>query len=162
MLDDVLAKVEQIDTQRNELSKELFTLIKEEIVSVLEKYTEFIAIRWTQSVPSFNDGEPCTFSVDNAQYVTNEIVSNNYDEYDETVEINEEVYKLFESEGSWNSELKQIVYPTPESKEKADILYKIDNVLYAIEDLLEEQFSSNAEVIVTRDSLIINDYSCGY
>ena len=162
MLDDVLAKVEQIDAQRDELNKELFTLIKEEIVSVLDKYPEFIGIRWTQSVPSFNDGEPCTFSVDNAQYVTNEIVSDNYDEYDETIEINEEVYKLFESEGDWDSELKQIVYPTPEAKEKADILDKIDNVLFTIQDLLEEQFSSNAEVIVTRDSIIVNDYSCGY
>ena len=165
MLDDVLAKVEQIDAQRNELNKELFTLIKDEIVSVLEKYPEFIAIRWTQSVPSFNDGDPCVFSFDEAHYVTNEDASLKEDfdfDYSETVDIEGCLYKLYESEGNWDYELKERVYPTSEAKEKANKLSEINKVLYTIQGLLEEQFGSNAEVIVTRDNIIVNDYSCGY
>ena len=51
MFDTLLEKVNEINIQRNDLNKKLFNTIKQEIVSVLDKYPEFIAIRWIQYVP---------------------------------------------------------------------------------------------------------------
>ena len=165
MLKDVLAKVEQIDSQRKELNKELFNLIKKEIISVLDKYPEFIGVRWTQSVPAFNDGDPCVFSLDEAYFVTSKDVSEveGYD-YDScnTVEINEKLYLLYESESSWDYKLSKRIYDSLEAEEKENTLKTINKVLYTIKDLLETEFGSNAEVIITKDSIIVNGYSCGY
>lgn len=163
MLDTLLEKVNEINIQRNDLNKELFNTIKQEIVTVLDKYPEFIAIRWTQYVPSFNDGEACRFSVKEPEYVSStELSDEEAEEEDYIVEIADSVYPIAESESTWDSKLREYVYPTSETKEKADFLSNISKVLYNIEDLLEEQFGENAEVIITRDEIIVNSYDCGY
>ena len=150
MLDTLLEKVNEINIQRNDLNKKLFNTIEQEIVSVLDKYPEFIAIRWIQYVPSYNDGEACRFTLHEPKYVSStelsdeEAKAENY-----TVEIADKVYRIVdvESKSTWDSKLR---------------LLNISNVLYNIEDLLEEQFGENAEVIITRDEIIVNGYNCGY
>ena len=150
MLDTLLEKVNEINIQRNDLNKKLFNTIEQEIVSVLDKYPEFIAIRWTQYVPSYNDVEACIFTLHEPEYVSStelsdeEAKAENY-----TVEIADRFYRIVdvESKSTWDSKLR---------------LLNISNVLYNIEDLLEEQFGENAEVIITRDEIIVNGYDCGY
>jgi hypothetical protein len=150
MLDTLLEKVNEINIQRNDLNKKLFNTIEQEIVSVLDKYPEFIAIRWIQYVPSYNDVEACIFTLHEPKYVSStelsdeEAKAENY-----TVEIADRVYRIVdvESKSTWDSKLR---------------LLNISNVLYNIEDLLAEQFGENAEVIITRDEIIVNGYDCGY
>ena len=150
MLDTLLEKVNEINIQRNDLNKKLFNTIEQEIVSVLDKYPEFIAIRWIQYVPSYNDVEACIFTLHEPEYVSStelsdeEAKAENY-----TVEIADRVYRIVdvESKSTWDSKLR---------------LLNISNVLYNIEDLLAEQFGENAEVIITKDEIIVNGYDCGY
>ena len=94
--------------------------------------------------------EACIFTLHEPKYVSStelsdeEAKAENY-----TVEIADRFYRIVdvESKSTWDSKLR---------------LLNISNVLYNIEDLLEEQFGENAEVIITRDEIIVNEYDCGY
>lgn len=169
MFETLQQQISELDNQK----RQLLTTIQNEIVGVLDKYPEFIAIRWTQYSYINCDGESCTFSLNEPEYyvsdrhLTPEYVSSKQlakeelEDYEESViEIQGSYYPLYEVDCSWDSVTREYVYSTPEEMEKSDILSKIYDALYSIEDLLEEQFGKQAEVIVTKKEIIVNSYNC--
>lgn len=153
MFESLLAKVREINTQREQLSKELFELIKKEIVSILKKYPEFIGIRWTQYVPGYNDGDTCFFTINEPEFISS--ISSDKQSF---VQIGENYYPIVDLIKEWDSDKKKYIYPDPIEEDKVNTLNKITQVIYTIEDLLEEQFGSNAEVIITKEEIIVNTY----
>ena len=62
MFETLQQQISELDNQK----KQLLTTIQNEIVGVLDKYPEFIGIRWIQYIPSFNDREPIVETPDDA------------------------------------------------------------------------------------------------
>jgi len=52
-------KKEQLEQQLSEDKKTFFEFVK----TFFEEHSEVTAIRWRQYTPSFNDGDPCEFTV---------------------------------------------------------------------------------------------------
>lgn len=94
---------------KNLLKKEGKKLLEQEFQEVFNLIPDLYAISWTQGTPSFNDGDPCYFSVDEIfAYKSND----NYEE-DSAWDIPEDQSKslddLVRAFGQ-NEELLEIIY----------------------------------------------------
>jgi hypothetical protein len=165
MFEDVYKKINEIDTQRKKLNEELFVLIKQQICSTLDKYPEFIGIRWIQYIPSFNDGDPCTFTMDDPGYIVKKDNESNYSSFDTVIEIGKEEYSVvtkWEFNCEWDNETNKRIYTNTIDEDKVKLLSVIYSALQTVEEECQKQFGDNAEVIILRDRVIVNDYDCGY
>jgi len=123
-------------------SKTVFT----EVVKYLfETYPILESFSWDQYTPYFNDGEPCYFSV------------NTY-----SVEINDKPYICeYHLEKALNDRLKGIIsvdeYTDLEIKKALS-----DDIIQLLKtignDNLESMFGDHAKVIVTKDSVVVEEY----
>ena len=41
----------------------------EAAMSMFERFTNLESVKWTQGTPSFNDGDPCTFRINECKYL---------------------------------------------------------------------------------------------
>lgn len=160
MFEELQAKIDEVDNKRKQLNEELFTLIKQHIFSTLDKYPEFVGVRWTQYIPAFNDGEPCVFRVCEPSYLVEVDEDDDEGEWIEIDDSNYEVIDSYSFDYSWNGDSR--VYKNAADKEKVELLRAIYSALQTVEDECQEQFGNNAEVIILHDRVIVNDYDCGY
>jgi hypothetical protein len=137
---------------------------------LFEKHPELHIISWKQYVPSFNDGDPCTFSmhdqcvngVTESGYNSDDDMTDYLNEDDNTgvlekVEaFQEAASKVIESvEYAKHEETLAAAYPW-----FADV-FKFLNAFTPGD--YESMFESNAEVHITRDEGVISsEYYCGY
>lgn len=107
-----------------------------------EEHPEARAARWNQYTPGFNDGDPCTFRVNDLEIQTKEPSQEDQDE-----DFDEDSF-----EGSYK--LK--------GKLKGDV-EEIESAMHSNEDVLETVYGDNVQVTFTRDGKFkVEDYDCGY
>lgn len=107
--------------------------IKAELKGFFEKFPEVACITWTQGTPSFNDGDPCYFSVHEPRVILK-------DEDDDEEE--RDSYDLREKNPALAKAVDEI-YSTFES----------------LEDVLEDVFGNGSRVKVEADGKVdIDDY----
>ena len=115
-----------------------------------------VGIMWEQYTPSWNDGEPCEFSVRDPKVTTNEVVAQAWldgTEPDMEVAYPDDDYEYDEYEyEQWSTH--------PDGKHVNDIVIPVDHAKY--EDALRSKFGNNIKVIVTPDRVVTEDYDCGY
>lgn len=118
-------------------------------------------IAWTQSIPSFNDGEPCVFSVDEIFVTFEPLVENMTDwngDYLEDYEDDEDNY------GIWESNFYDFSggYQDRRLKQGREMAIEITNFIYGNQDLMEKLFGSNSSILVTPEEIKVQEYYCGY
>ena len=120
------------------LDKDGVNLIGKMFQKVLKK-CHGIAVYWNQYVPSFNDGEPCRFSVGDFYVIDN----TDYEEIGGSAYA----YDVLDSDG----EIKEDLTITDEQHtELCEIFSKLDDYL------LETVFGSNAEIIIDSEKVTVN------
>lgn len=109
--------------------------IKLECKKFFDDHPEILAIRWTQYTPTFNDGDPCVFSVSEPMFK----FRNEEDDEDEYLEDGfQHVYR-------------------PEIPAYKDC-QALCNLFTEAETVLELVFGDNVTVTVTREAIRIEDY----
>jgi len=141
--------------------REFQTRARAEISKMFEKFWELNpginAVVWTQYAPYFNDGEPCTFSVNDCAF-TNAIEPEDLDQ------IRWEDYDG-EKEGIWAASSWSLTYlkkqgfnPEGINKESMKALSKM-LCNSAFEGPMLGMFGDDNRVIATRDGFQVEDYS---
>lgn len=127
------------------------------------------AIRWNQYTPYFNDGEECTFSVNELEIKFAEDISGAGDHAadQESEDDDEDSNEEFHSFGEYGDDITEylnkrtdvINFKDVAHLEKVvDACYKIHGRLGAMEDTLKAVFGDHVEVTVTRDGIETESY----
>lgn len=112
---------------------------------VFEKHPNFRAIGWKQYVPSFNDGEPCEFTMD----TDFQVVINDPEKINDNL-TDEEIHDL---------RIRDFGWPKLDPEMEKDICDAF-NLISA--DISETVFGSDVQIVITRSKITANSYSCGY
>lgn len=156
-----------------ELSQEKIQLACKDF---FEKNPKVLAFAWTQYVPGFNDGDPCTFRVGELAVLYSrdalEVEPNavhwktkepaTIDLWDEDP-TEEQIMEFSNHElGNEDSEynIPQYGRVKPEFQAQADAMWDLWCMFN--EDMLESIFGSDAHVVITPNNIVVNEYDCGY
>jgi hypothetical protein len=144
---DLLTKREELQAKMKSLKQEMTDLGKSyfesESVKVFEEFPNLQSFSWTQYTPYFNDGDECTFGVNDWFNVT--YVGDEDPDYDE--EDNEIYYS------NWQKK------PVEEFTDEEKLAYTLHNlVTFAEDETMKEMFGDHVRVIVSRDGVEIEEY----
>ena len=138
-----------VEGVRNNGLKELFKEIFET--------SDIKGIAWTQSIPSFNDGDPCVFSTGEIYFTfepLNPAMENwggaYLDDDPEHGNWGESLYDF--SEGYINRTVQPVKEATVEVRE----------FIRSNQDLIKKLFVYNAANLITPEEIKVQEYSCGY
>jgi hypothetical protein len=120
-----------------EISREAKSKGKKEIKAHLDeifaKFPDITGVRWRQYTPYFNDGDPCEFSVREAEVKINETGGDNDD--------------------GWE-------YSLPDKHKASKAIRDFSNLIQStgMSDVMETVFGDHVEVIVTPKEVVVEDY----
>lgn len=147
-LQDISKKQKELDDFIQEHGKKA---LSDSLSEFLNKYADVKCVKWTQYSPHFNDGDPCTFSVNEPELFFND--NEGAEEEDEDDEN--------EGYSSWrlgyckekNQENSSKI--TDEMIKDFDILSKLicDN-----EDVCESVFGDGYEITATKEGITAKEY----
>lgn len=160
------------------LREEIKTQLETELTGVLQEYINrvpgLLAVHWTQGTPSFNDGDPCHFSVGEPTYIFEAASADprllNYKPYYNKSEarVPEPLVDLL---GNWSdSDLEKVfevplntaaLSVEPWSLPKIEGPQVIQEVLNQVADFMEDVYGGNVEVLVSRTAIAITDADMG-
>ena len=150
-LSETRTKINELKNELVQPSYEIFTDLQKEIFT---KYPELESFSWSQYTPYFNDGDTCIFSA-NTSYIK---INDEYAEDSNWINKNNVV-----DWGKWNNSTKvyegRVEEPNNLYNEKlANAHDEIVNFLsYFDDDFYLSKFGDHAEIIITKDSLTIED-----
>jgi hypothetical protein len=103
--------------------------------------------------------------MDDPGYIVKKDNESNYSSFDTVIEIGKEEYSVvtkWEFNCEWDNETNKRIYTNTIDEDKVKLLSVIYSALQTVEEECQKQFGDNAEVIILRDRVIVNDYDCGY
>ncbi len=160
LIEEISEEIKRFDERKKELANKLNAEIGNIVKEALKDSKKIDGIRWVQYIPSFNDGDPCEFTI-------GEIIAYQKDENGEMPE-EFDMYSL--SWYNWRAKYgdqyaKEIAAETPEfDKAEFDIYIKLESLMESIPyDIMEEMFGSNAEITITKEGEVKqSEYYNGY
>lgn len=164
---ELKARLDKMNKIRDDLKKAEKAASKD-IMDVLKKMMAdnplIVGLKWQQYTPSFNDGEPCVFSISGPFIKFDEKISgagdNDADEEQENggfLDANYDIDDDFYKKKSDIFNFKEI----KELKKTVKDVCAVYSHLEAMDTQLQEMFGDNIEVIVTKDGVETEDYDCG-
>jgi hypothetical protein len=138
--------------------KESQQLLHTVFSSFLDACPSVKAVYWTQYAPSFNDGDPCVFSVHTVMFsnATDEkALADAMDEEDLSDHLTEDGKEVVALE-TWSSRLSEF-FPKDECKALESFISSS-----TMKGAMEAIFGSSVSVIATKEGFRAEDYECGY
>lgn len=148
--------IQKVLDKTRELQEEIKSVgqssIKEVFVSLFEQFPQIQSIRWTQYTPHFNDGEPCTFNVNDPEvsFEAGTLLAKKherrgeYPDADETAD-EDEYYD------TWGFSVQQ--------KDVSEAVGGLYTVMQEIEQVMQAIFGDGSQITVTRNGEIeVEDY----
>jgi hypothetical protein len=159
----VLKETEQAQKLVNDNSKKTLKMLKELIHST----PEVLAIRWSQYIPGFNDGEPCEFSINDLEIKFNPeyLPVNTETTYNDRGEEEEDDHFVSGDyiDDFFNHQMDVInVEEISRLEKKVQLFYDMHNALSSHQDTLRTMFDDNSQITVTREGIQKEKYDCGY
>lgn len=115
------------------------------------------AVRWHQYIPSFNDGDPCTFTL-------GEVYVKLVDGDEEAGEYEDgfiDGYNMYD--GHWDESRRNYIRtPQPGFEVLYPALDKLGDAMGHFELFLQTNFGDNAEITATKTGFEVGYYDCGY
>ncbi len=143
-LESISKKTEEFNAMQREYHKKVRDGFKDVIKEFFEAYPNVNTIFWNQYAPGFNDGDPCTFNV-------NEIGMSDLtrDQLCEAGITNpDSVPASIDLDGDDTFEPK---VDAELGTEAYSAFNKITYMIYANEDMMEDLFDGNAAVVLDKD-----------
>lgn len=165
------ARLDKLDKIRKDLQSEEKTTSKE-IMEVLKKMMAdnplIVGVRWRQYTPSFNDGEPCEFTVDGPYIKFVDKVSGAGDK------VSDQDNEDGEGGGGYLStdyeidkdffEKRADIFNFKDMKTLKKTVKDVCAVYSSLMDMdrpLIDMFGVGTEITVTKDGVETEDYDCG-
>lgn len=133
------------------LANELKDKLHKSFSDVFELNPKIKAVSWTQYTPYFMDGDTCTFSINEVNFLTfiPQYPREDYSDFtDDEENVTEEDFAV-------NSYKLHTVGLTPEG---IDALKRFNTFINNNEDLMEEAFGDHVHILMTVDHLEIEEY----
>jgi len=86
---------DELTQAREEYQKNAKKVFKEALKEFFDAYPDVAAVKWTQYAPYFNDGEPCTFGVNEPELAYVDNADEFLQDYEDESEAAEKIGKLF-------------------------------------------------------------------
>ena len=169
---ELKARLNKIDKIRSDLQKAEKTASKD-IMDILKKMmvdNPLIAgVMWQQYTPSFNDGEPCTFSTHGPFIRFDEKISGAGDKTVDDEDEDEDGVAKGYMDASYDLDedfydKKADIFNFKEIKAlKATVkdVCKVYSHLEAMDSCLQDMFGDGVQVFVTKDGVETEEYDCG-
>jgi hypothetical protein len=148
------ALTEELTAFKATFQEKAKTAIEATFKEFFVKFPEVSRIYWTQYTPYFNDGDPCTFSVNGVSiYLTKEgraqFGLDPEDEGDEDDDGDEggDLYSL----SIWDRNAKETRYISPRAEELYSAVKEIDKGMQGVEDALEVIYGDHVQVTIRRN-----------
>jgi len=167
------ATISQLVQDLNQIKKTGSKVIKESFKKFIKDYPFIKKLVVTGSTPSFNDGDPCTFSLHEFQIFLDlkkadkaivEAIKAEFHLSDEDLEMAED--EDFAEENEYNGDLgilEDMKSSLPEEyRNMLRELTKLESDCNSIEDLMQSTFGSNFKLVITSKGIDVQDYDCGY
>jgi len=135
---------------------------KEEVKNLFQAVPKLKVVKWNQFIPSFNDGDPCTFKMTDIVY-SNCPDHSKISGYGEIEDMDEDEYE--EAFGEfWATDSSSLKVDSDLSPEEVETVKAFDKVIssYTMHDVLEATFGSDATVTCTPEEVFTEEYYCGY
>lgn len=102
------------------------------------------AIVWNQYTPYWNDGEECTFRVDEVYFVTSDLTEEQIDDICSAYDVEDD--EQYTTVNSYDK------------SELADVCIKFSRLIEYNSHLMKEVFGDHALVILTKDASTVKEY----
>jgi hypothetical protein len=144
------------------------------VTSFLESHPEVAALRWSQYTPSFNDGDPCTFTMNDIELSLKPEETDATDTSDEESqgegadeeeqdEDDEDYEDEDEDEDDEDEDYGDFVSHYRLRDERPTLSEALARLNRAVDyDIFESAFGDGVEVTATREGFNISEYDCGY
>lgn len=136
MLNELADKVKEA---RKEYNAEAKKYLDKAIKDLFIKHPELYAVKWNQYTPHFNDGEPCTFSVHELEYLLKKEVV----DLEDDIDVDEDYEWLGRAEGELYESLSALSH----------FIEDVDN-----EQILASLFGDGVSVVATENGIETEDY----
>lgn len=148
---EILSSLEEIKKIKENIQANIENLILKEAVAINKDYPEVVQISWTQYTPSFNDGDPCVFSIGKVGF------------------FDQKALDAFEEEeggeiSGYHIEEYDISYDLPDGPMK-DRLYNFSNLVHELDDFIGAAFGTwgaQIDIDLKSGELTVSEYDCGY
>lgn len=143
---ELVEKQSALKKQYREEGKKLFSVLVKEF---FDKFGDEVkAFAWTQYTPYFNDGEPCTFGINDIWHITNKAYERiKTDEERDLLE--ESIYEWDECSGDDDNKL---------SENANAIFNEITTFIYQNDEIIQELFGDGVQVTCTKEGIETQDH----
>ncbi|MBD2201808.1 hypothetical protein H6G33_10655 [Calothrix sp. FACHB-1219] len=173
-LDNTIDKsLNEIKLAQEAIGKSVLELVVKQVRDVIEYLPDsIVGITWTQYTPFFNDGDPCTFRVNDPQWITkaeeninnifNEWVLETIDKYGEDVIQVEGIVEQYILLDTWSCFYQYLnnerMFFSPDKEQLFNILQDIEAALSRIESYLEDEMGGHSEIYIFKDKIVVEEY----
>jgi len=151
---ELTAKIAAKRAELDALQKKFIETLKSEFALATKFFFEETGVQaviWNQYTPSFNDGEPCTFSLGDAVFVMHDFDSN------ELQSAND-----YEDDDLYGT-IPYSTFLDTNDHELSGACKSFNELLSSLSDVLESMFGSyGTTVYLTKDGTFEAEYDCGY
>lgn len=148
---------------RKEFQQQAQDAFKEVVKELFEKNTGLGLVTWTQYTPYFNDGEECTFSINEAYFSnatdTEDIEYGEYQGDDDTLWSTDSIVTHLTGGASWDKETTVKVQATEGLN--LESIREFMSILNSpeMEDIFRAMFGDHVKVVLTRKGIEVDEYS---
>lgn len=159
--DQLIEEQRELAKRFQETAQELF---KETTKEFFDKNPAIKAVGWTQYTPYFNDGEPCTFSVNDAWFSNAE--GEDLEDISRWGEYEGENEKVFCCEGymlastsDYGKKYRDEVHSKAEGAIDLEVLANFNRMIQCeeMEKIMLAMFGDHATIVATRDGFDVNE-----
>jgi hypothetical protein len=137
---------QEIKRLKSDLQEKVKVSLKSSFAEFFLKFPEVKTVYWTQYTPSYNDGDPCVFTLGDLYFSPAEL-DGHPEDYDG--DEADAPYASFGGDKRVSAELR--------TEMKA-----LESFLYDNADMLEPLYGNNVAITVTRERVTLDEYDCGY
>ena len=147
---------------RKEFQQQAQDAFKEVVKELFEKNTGLGLVTWTQYTPYFNDGEECTFSINEAYFSnatdTEDIEYGEYQGDDDTLWSTDSIVTHLTGGVSWDKETTAKVQATEGLN--LESIREFMSILNSpeMEDIFRVMFGDHVKVVLTRKGIEVDEY----
>lgn len=135
------------ESYQRELQEKFHQVVKE----FFEQTPEVRAIVWQQTIPYFNDGDPCVFGVEEIFFLKTDL---DFDNLSSPWTYEGDSISIY----SWLDVTQKLADENGVSIQTLENCRGFSSMMNQMEDLLEEVYGSNSRVYLSKDRAVAEEY----
>jgi hypothetical protein len=150
---------EQQKYLRNEILESFFSFVRKNLGQ------ELIGIQWTQYIPRFNDGDVCEFQFGYVNIIFNhKSAALHQAVIEDAIYFQGEEYSFANEDSlyTWDYESRKKVFQDPKHEKWLEFIDQLNSMMGSLKHEFQTKFGINAQITLLIDTVIVEEYDCGY